>query len=64
MSLLGLVHLVRYILAGLDQRYGWTGGLPVAVQLAALALCVLGLCPVRLGDGRQPVLLTDRANPV
>ena len=41
-SLLGLVTLVRYILAGLDQRYGWTGGLPVAVQLVALALCVLG----------------------
>ena len=40
--LLGLVTLVRYILAGLDQRYGWTGGLPVAVQLAALALCALG----------------------
>lgn len=41
-SLMGLVTLVRYILAGLDQRYGWTGGLPVAVQLAALALCALG----------------------
>ena len=41
-SLIGLVTLVRYILAGLDQRYGWTGGLPVAVQLAALALCALG----------------------
>jgi protein-S-isoprenylcysteine O-methyltransferase Ste14 len=41
-SLLGLVTLVRYIVAGLDQRYGWTGALPVTVQLAALALCVLG----------------------
>ena len=40
--LMGLITLVRYILAGLDQRYGWTGGLPVAVQLAALALCALG----------------------
>jgi protein-S-isoprenylcysteine O-methyltransferase Ste14 len=40
--LMGLVTLVRYILAGLDQRYGWTGGLPVAVQLVALALCALG----------------------
>lgn len=38
----GLVTLLRYILAGLDQRYGWTGGLPVGVQLAALSLCVLG----------------------
>ena len=41
-GLLGLVTLVRYILAGLDQRHGWTGGLPLGVQLAALALCVLG----------------------
>jgi protein-S-isoprenylcysteine O-methyltransferase Ste14 len=40
--LMGLITLVRYILAGLDQRYGWTGGLPVAVQLLALALCALG----------------------
>lgn len=41
-ALEGLITLVRYIFAGLDQRYGWTGGLPVGVQLAALALCVLG----------------------
>jgi protein-S-isoprenylcysteine O-methyltransferase Ste14 len=46
-GLLGLVTLVRYIIAGLDQRYGWTGGLPLRVQLVAaqpvaLALCVLG----------------------
>lgn len=41
-SLLGLITLLRYIIAGLDQRYGWTGGLPAAAQLAALALCVLG----------------------
>ncbi len=42
MSLLGLIQLGRYIVAGLDQRYGWTGGLPAAAQIAALALCVLG----------------------
>jgi len=41
-SSLGLVTLVRYIVAGLDQRYGWTGGLPVAAQLAALAVCAVG----------------------
>jgi len=41
-STMGLVTLVRYIVAGLDQRYGWTGGLPVAAQLAALAVCALG----------------------
>lgn len=41
-ALAGLVTLVRYILAGLDQRYGWTDGLPLGVRLAALAACVLG----------------------
>jgi len=42
MSLLGLTQLVRYIVAGLDQRYGWTGGFPLAAQMAALIMCVLG----------------------
>jgi protein-S-isoprenylcysteine O-methyltransferase Ste14 len=42
MSLLGLTQLARYILAGLDQRYGWTGGFPLAVQIVALILCLLG----------------------
>ena len=42
MSLLGLTQLLRYIVAGLDQRYGWTGGFPLAAQMAALTLCVLG----------------------
>jgi protein-S-isoprenylcysteine O-methyltransferase Ste14 len=41
MSIFRLTTLVRYILAGLDQRYGWTGGFPLAVQIAALAVCVL-----------------------
>jgi protein-S-isoprenylcysteine O-methyltransferase Ste14 len=42
MSLLGLTQLARYIVAGLDQRYGWTGGLPFAAQMVALVVCVLG----------------------
>ena len=42
MSVLGLAQLARYIVAGLDQRYGWTGGLPLAAQMAALAVCALG----------------------
>jgi protein-S-isoprenylcysteine O-methyltransferase Ste14 len=41
-ALMGLVTLAQYILAGLDQRNGWTGGLPVILQLGALALCALG----------------------
>ncbi len=42
LSILRLTQLVRYILAGLDQRYGWTGGFPLAAQIAALTVCVLG----------------------
>lgn len=42
MSIVGLSGLARLIVAGLDQRYGWTGGFPLAAQIAALAVCVLG----------------------
>lgn len=42
LSLLRITQLVRYILAGLDQRYGWTVGFPVVAQLAGLVVCVLG----------------------
>jgi len=42
LSILGLTQLVRYIVAGLDQRYGWTDGLPLVTQIAALMICALG----------------------
>jgi protein-S-isoprenylcysteine O-methyltransferase Ste14 len=42
MSILGLIQLARYIIAGLDQRYGWTGDFPLAAQSAALTVCILG----------------------
>jgi protein-S-isoprenylcysteine O-methyltransferase Ste14 len=41
MSTVRLTQLARYILAGLDQRYGWTGHFPLAAQIAGLAMCVL-----------------------
>ena len=41
-SILNLIGLVRYVVAGLDQRYGWTGGFPLVAQIAALILCILG----------------------
>ncbi|HOR01176.1 MAG TPA: isoprenylcysteine carboxylmethyltransferase family protein [Anaerolineae bacterium] len=46
MSLLGLTQLARYIVAGLDQRYGWTGSVPVVAQAAALVVCALGYAGV------------------
>ena len=42
LSLIGLLQLARYITAGLDQRYGWTGEFPTALQIAALGVCALG----------------------
>ena len=43
LSAVGIIQLARYILAGLDQRYAWTGGsIPLAAQLIALAVCFLG----------------------
>jgi protein-S-isoprenylcysteine O-methyltransferase Ste14 len=42
MSVLGVTQLGRYIVAGLDHRYGWTGGFPLTVQLLSLLACVLG----------------------
>jgi protein-S-isoprenylcysteine O-methyltransferase Ste14 len=41
-STLGLVQLIRYILAGLDQRYGRAWGVSVPVQSLAFILCALG----------------------
>ncbi len=42
MSLLGLAQLARYIIAGLDQRFGWTGPVPPLAQGLGLAACILG----------------------
>lgn len=42
LSILGLTQLARYIVAGLDQRYGWTGSFPLTAQVAALIVCILG----------------------
>jgi protein-S-isoprenylcysteine O-methyltransferase Ste14 len=54
MSSLGLLQLARYIVAGLDQRYGWTGGLPAGAQIAALAVCALGYALVVWATATNP----------
>ena len=43
LSILRLAQLARVILAGLDQRHGWTGGFPLAAQVAAVAVCLLSI---------------------
>ena len=42
MGVVGVITLARYVLAGLDQRYGWTSGISLAAQLAGLTVAVLG----------------------
>ncbi len=42
LGLLGIAQLARCLVAGFDQRYGWTGGFALSVQLAALLVCLLG----------------------
>ena len=48
LSIVGLTTIAKYILAGLDVRWGWTpqalpvGQMPLALQIAALVVAVLG----------------------
>jgi protein-S-isoprenylcysteine O-methyltransferase Ste14 len=37
-----LSQAVRYVVAGLDFRYGWTGGFPLGIQIAGLMVSFLG----------------------
>jgi len=54
MSILGLTQLARYIVAGLDKRYGWTDGFPFTAQVIALAICVLGYALVVWATASNP----------
>ena len=42
MGALGMSQLARYIVAGFDHRYAWTGDFSVAAQVAGLAMSALG----------------------
>jgi len=42
MGIVGLGTIARYIVAGLDVRYGWTTGVPVALQVIGLVIAALG----------------------
>jgi protein-S-isoprenylcysteine O-methyltransferase Ste14 len=42
LSLLGMAQLIRYIIAGLDQRFKWSGDVLVSAQIVALVFCTLG----------------------
>lgn len=42
MGAVGILQLARYIVAGLDQRFSWTGDFPLPAQIIALLVCCLG----------------------
>jgi len=42
LSIMGLATMAKYILAGLDVRFGWTGHIPLSLQMAALVIAALG----------------------
>lgn len=42
MSVHGVLNLAIYVVAGLDHRYDWSAGIPVAAQVTALVVCSLG----------------------
>jgi protein-S-isoprenylcysteine O-methyltransferase Ste14 len=42
LSVMGLITIAKYVVAGLDFRYGWTETLPLALQIAALVFAALG----------------------
>lgn len=42
LSIIGLATIAKYIIAGLDARFGWTPQIPLALQVAALVIAALG----------------------
>ncbi len=41
-GLMGVAMVAEYVVASLDVRFGWTTPMPLAVQLAGFAICILG----------------------
>jgi protein-S-isoprenylcysteine O-methyltransferase Ste14 len=42
LSIIGLTTIAKHVTAGLDIRFGWTGPMPPAIQIAALVIAALG----------------------
>jgi len=42
MSVVGIIMIAIYVVGGLDARFGWTIGFPIAAQIAGVVLAVLG----------------------
>ncbi len=42
LSIIGVVELTKYIVAGLDVRWGWSPQIPLTLQLAGVVVAMLG----------------------
>jgi protein-S-isoprenylcysteine O-methyltransferase Ste14 len=66
----GLVQFAVYVVGGLDRRFGWTTGLPLAAQLAALVTSCLGYALFGWATSSNPFfslivrIQTDRGHAV
>ncbi len=54
LSIIGLVTIARCIVAGLDQRFGWTIGISLPLQIVTLAVAVLGYALVVWATAANP----------
>lgn len=54
LSIIGLVTIVRCVVAGLDQRFGWTRGISPSLQITMLAVAVLGYALVVWATAANP----------
>ena len=69
-STISLTTLLRYITAGLDERFGWSSGIPLAAQLIALLVCLLGYALFTWATASNPFfsnvvrIQTDRGHTV
>ena len=51
MSIVGVMMLIKLLLAGLDHRYGWTTGFPFSLQIIAMIVAALGYALVVWATG-------------
>jgi len=54
LSIVGLTTIAKYIVAGLDVRWGWTAQMPLVLQIAALVIAALGYALVTWAMATNP----------
>lgn len=70
LGVLGLLTVAKYVLAGLEIRFGWSGGMPDSVQLAGGVTALAGYALVSVSMAVNPFfstvarIQTDRGHAV